>query len=135
MTNKGGGTQVPFGNDKQRLGETQISCGNDKEAALYHGDMPQRHFKKPGWTTIVLRGLAEIAFIIFLFYSNLLMGEFTRDSGRTKTLAAAVHDLWTMRTFAIGFVSACLGFGAIEFLRHRLLGQPDVVLDTDILRD
>jgi len=26
----------------------------------------------------LLRALAEVAFIIFLFYTNLLMGEFTR---------------------------------------------------------
>jgi hypothetical protein len=33
----------------------------------------------------VLRACIEIAFIIFLFYSNLLMGEFTVGNGKGKT--------------------------------------------------
>ena len=34
----------------------------------------------------VLRAVIEMAFIIFLFYSNLLMGEFTVINGQGKTL-------------------------------------------------
>ncbi len=37
----------------------------------------------------VLRAVIEIAFIVFLFYSNLLMGEFTHANGQGKTLGMA----------------------------------------------
>ncbi len=40
---------------------------------------------KPYWRAVV-----EVAFIVFLFYSNLLMGEFTRVNGQGKTLAFAL---------------------------------------------
>jgi 3-hydroxyacyl-CoA dehydrogenase len=42
----------------------------------------------------VLRAIIEIAFIVFLFYSNLLMGEFTVSNGHGKTLAIAFHDIF-----------------------------------------
>ena len=43
----------------------------------------------------VLRALIEVAFIIFLFYSNLLMGEFNASNRPGKTLAVALHDIVT----------------------------------------
>jgi hypothetical protein len=42
----------------------------------------------PAWKAII-----EIGFIVFLFYSNLLMGEFTRANGQGKTLAFAFEDI------------------------------------------
>ena len=33
--------------------------------------------------------MVEVGFIVFLFYSNLLMGEFTRANGPGKSLAFA----------------------------------------------
>ena len=44
--------------------------------------------------TTLLRAVIEVAFIVFLFYSNLLMGEFTHANGRGKTLAFAVRDIY-----------------------------------------
>jgi hypothetical protein len=65
------------------------------------------------------RAAIEIAFIIFLFYSNLLMGEFVRSSGKGKTLAFALGDIMTPTNFAIGLVSAVIGYGVFEFLRRK----------------
>lgn len=68
----------------------------------------------------ILRALVEIGFIIFLFYSNLLMGEFNRVSGQGKTLGAALYDVLTPANFAIGLVAALLGYLVVEFLRKKL---------------
>jgi hypothetical protein len=38
--------------------------------------------------------MVEVGFIVFLFWCNLLMGEFTRANGRGKTLAFAVEDVF-----------------------------------------
>jgi hypothetical protein len=66
------------------------------------------------------RPLVEVAFIVFLFYSNLLMGEFTRSHGRGKSLIAALHDVVTPTNLLIAVVSAVIGYGIVEFLRRKL---------------
>ena len=75
--------------------------------------MPTRHISG------VLRACIEVAFIIFLFYSNLLMGEFTADNGRGKTLSYAFADIFTLKNFEIALVSAVVGFIVFEGLRKR----------------
>ena len=65
------------------------------------------------------RALVEVAFIIFLFYSNLLMGEFTLANGHGKTFAVALRDIITGTNFLIALVSACIGYVIFEFLRRR----------------
>lgn len=68
-----------------------------------------------------LRGLAEIGFIIFLFYSNLLMGEFERSGmGRMKGFLWALSDIFTTSNLEIAIVAAVIGYGLIELLRTRL---------------
>ena len=69
---------------------------------------------KPTWRAII-----EIAFIIFLFYSNLLMGEFTRLNGQGKSLAFALGDIITPENFAIALISSCIGYGIFEYLRRK----------------
>lgn len=68
----------------------------------------------------VWRAVIEIAFIVFLFYSNLLMGEFTRANGHGKTLAAAFVDIFSCTNFAIAVLSSLIGYVVFEFLRKRL---------------
>ncbi|MGB8029114.1 MAG: hypothetical protein WCF30_05545 [Terracidiphilus sp.] len=70
---------------------------------------------KPLW-----RALIEVAFIVFLFYSNLLMGEFTGVNGHGKTFAFALQDIVTPTNFLIAIVSAFIGYGIFEFLRKKL---------------
>ena len=42
----------------------------------------------------IWRGVIEVGFIIFLFYANLLMGEFERSGmGLKKGLAWAIQDV------------------------------------------
>jgi hypothetical protein len=69
----------------------------------------------PTWKAIV-----EIGFIIFLFYSNLLMGEFTRANGRGKSLAFAVEDIFSLTNLVIACISGLLGFLFFDYLRKHL---------------
>ena len=68
----------------------------------------------------ISRALIEVAFIIFLFYSNLLMGEFNRISGHGKTLAFAFSDIFTVTNFAIALIAALIGHAVFHSLRKRL---------------
>lgn len=70
--------------------------------------------------TALWRAVIEVAFIIFLFYSNLLMGEFTGSNGRGKSMAFALHDIFTETNFAIALISAFIGYVAFEALRKKL---------------
>ena len=81
--------------------------------------MPQNE-KKPGLQRSILRAFIEIAFIVFLFYSNLLMGEFTVANSRGKTLGLAFADILTGTNFLIAIVSALIGYVVFELLRKRL---------------
>jgi hypothetical protein len=65
--------------------------------------------------------LVETGFIIFLFYSNLLMGEFERSGmGSRRGFAWAMRDVFTSWNFAIAVVAAIIGYLLVEFLRTRL---------------
>jgi len=64
--------------------------------------------------------MIEIAFIVFLFYSNLLMGEFSRSGkGQEMGLAWAVADILTPANFAIAITAAFIGYVGFEFLRSK----------------
>ncbi len=68
----------------------------------------------------IWRAVVEAAFIVFLFYSNLLMGEFGRTGkGQEMGLAWAIGDIWTPANFAIAVVAAFIGYVVFEFLRNR----------------
>ena len=69
----------------------------------------------------IWRGVTEVGFIIFLFYSNLLMGEFTRSGlGRGRSVVWAIEDIFTKANFAIAVVAALIGFVVVESLRKKL---------------
>ena len=65
--------------------------------------------------------MIEIAFILFLFYSNLLMGEFERSGmGQKRGLAWALRDIFTSANFGIAMIAGVIGYVVFEFLRKRL---------------
>jgi hypothetical protein len=78
-------------------------------------DPKRRNKLTPFWRAVV-----EVTFIIFLFYSNLLMGEFTSANERGKTLTFALHDFITPKNFIIALISALIGYSAFEYLRKKL---------------
>jgi hypothetical protein len=57
---------------------------------------------------------------VFLFYSNLLMGEFTHANGTGKSMADALYDIFTLTNFVIAMISAFIGYVVFEYLRKRL---------------
>ena len=68
----------------------------------------------------IWRAVIEVAFIMFLFYSNLLMGEFERSGmGQKKGLVWAIGDVLTVANFEIAMVAALIGYVFFEFLRKR----------------
>ena len=74
----------------------------------------------PRRLTPVWRAVIEVGFIVFLFYSNLLMGEFTASNGHGKTLAFALIDIFTAANFGIALISALIGYVVFEYLRRKL---------------
>jgi hypothetical protein len=68
----------------------------------------------------IWRVLTDVAFIVFLFYSNLLMGEFERSGmGQKKGLLWAMQDVFTGVNFEIAMVAAVIGYVVFEFLRDK----------------
>ena len=68
----------------------------------------------------VWRAVIEVAFILFLFYANLLMGEFERSGmGQKRGLAWAIRDVLTAANFEIAMIAALIGYVFFEFLRKR----------------
>jgi len=64
--------------------------------------------------------MVEVGFIIFLFYSNLLMGEFARSNGQGKSLVFAVNDIFTPTNFVIAVISGLIGYVVFEYLRKQV---------------
>jgi len=81
--------------------------------------MPSRE-TRTGKLAPLWRAIVEVGFIVFLFYSNLLMGEFERSNGRGKGLLFALRDTLTYRNFGIAVFSGFIGYGVVEFLRKRI---------------
>jgi hypothetical protein len=66
------------------------------------------------------RAVIEVGFIVFLFYANLLMGEFERAGmGSRRGLRWAIQDIFTMANFEIAMVAALIGYALFEFLRSK----------------
>ncbi|HLW99146.1 MAG TPA: hypothetical protein VKR82_10900 [Candidatus Acidoferrales bacterium] len=71
--------------------------------------------KKGPWRAII-----EVGFIVFLFYSNLLMGEFTRSgAGRNRGLAWALGEILTKENLLIAMIAALIGHLVVDFLRKK----------------
>jgi hypothetical protein len=68
----------------------------------------------------IWRAIVEVGFIIFLFYSNLLMGEFTRANGHGKTWTFAIEDVFSETNLAIAIISGLVGYLIFEYLRKKL---------------
>jgi hypothetical protein len=68
----------------------------------------------------VWRAAIEVGFIMFLLYSNLLIGEFVRSGmAQERGLTWAVVDIFTMANFAIAAIAALIGCVVVELLWHR----------------
>ncbi len=86
---------------------------------LYDGRMPG-NLSATRAKSILKAALLEIAFIVFLFYANLLMGEFTVSNGHGKSLTMALRDLLSAKSLITALVSAVIGFAGIQYLRRNI---------------
>jgi len=67
------------------------------------------------WSAIL-----EVAFIIFLFYSNLLMGEYNRTGqGQAKGLLWSIEDVVTVPNAIIAVIAATVGHFFFDYLRNN----------------
>ena len=70
------------------------------------------------------RAVVEVGFIIFLFYSNLLMGEFERSgAGRIRGFQWALADIFTKANLAIAIIASAIGYMLVELIRSRLWSE------------
>lgn len=61
----------------------------------------------------------EVAFIIFLFYSNLLMGEYNSSGqGQIKGFLWAIAEVVTVPNFIIAIISATVGHFFFDYMRN-----------------
>jgi hypothetical protein len=68
----------------------------------------------------VWRAMIEVGFILFLFYANLLMGEFERSgSGQKRGFLWAMKDVLTTANLEIAIIAALVGYLLFEFLRKK----------------
>jgi hypothetical protein len=93
------------------------------EGALIRSAMSETlppDLKRPRKLAPLWRALIEVGFIVFLYYSNLLMGEFEGSGqGGSRGMWWALHDILTEPNFAIALVTALIGYLVFEFLRKR----------------
>jgi hypothetical protein len=69
----------------------------------------------PFWRTVL-----EVGSILFFFYSNLLMGEYTGSGpGQKRGLLWAIQDIFTITNFIIACVLAFIGYVVFEIFRRR----------------
>ncbi|MBV8389341.1 MAG: hypothetical protein JO080_06045 [Mucilaginibacter sp.] len=72
-------------------------------------------------TKTILRVVVETGFIMFLFYANLLMGEYDKTgNGERRSLLWVLGDIFTIKNFIIAVISATIGYFVFEFLRKKL---------------
>jgi hypothetical protein len=68
----------------------------------------------------ITRAVIEVGFILFLFYANLLMGEFERTGmGTRRGLGWAIRDVFTIANFQIAMIAGLIGYVLFEFLRNK----------------
>jgi uncharacterized protein with PQ loop repeat len=69
----------------------------------------------------IWRTFLEMGFIIFLFYSNLLMGQYNLGHRFSdKPLLVAAANIVTLDNFIIAVVAAFVGHVVFDFIRRRL---------------
>ena len=66
----------------------------------------------------MVRAAVEIGFIVFLFYANLLMGEFAGTGlAQSRGLLWALCDIFTVQSIEIALLSGVTGYFVVEYLR------------------
>jgi hypothetical protein len=83
-------------------------------------ESPQDDGNGPRKPARVSRAFIEAGFIVFLYYSNLMMGEFEGSGqGRARGLLWAIKDIFTEANIAIALITALVGYMVFELLRRK----------------
>jgi hypothetical protein len=86
-----------------------------RSGSYFFGFARLQGMKKALWRAII-----EVGFIVFLFYANLLMGEFSRSGrGQKMGFSWAVADILTPANSMIAIVAALVGYVVFESLRSK----------------
>ena len=69
----------------------------------------------------VLRAIVEMGFITFLFYANLLMGEYNNSGGGKRNgLMWAIQDVFTSHNFFIALIASFIGHAVFGYMRKKI---------------
>jgi hypothetical protein len=72
-------------------------------------------------SSIFRRAIIEMTFILFLFYANLLMGQYNLGhSFANRSIVEACRNIFTIENAIIGVVAAFVGHVAFDHIRKRL---------------
>ena len=72
-------------------------------------------------TPSIWRTIIEVGFIIFLFYSNILMGEFINSGiGQSKGFLWAFLNIFNLTTFIIALIAGLIGHLVFSYFRKKL---------------
>ncbi len=81
----------------------------------------RKDYHRPKRLAPVWRTVLETGFIVFLFFSNLLMGEFTRTGlGYQNGFWWALKNIFTGTSVVLAVILALIGHLAFEFFIGRL---------------
>jgi hypothetical protein len=93
-----------------------MAYADEIEASFYYFYFMPQNQKK------IRRVILEVTFIVFLFYSNLLMGEFSRNGlGQKNGIFFALKDIFTLSNFTVAIILASLGHLIFDYLRNNRL--------------
>lgn len=67
----------------------------------------------------IIHAFIEMLFIIFLFYSNLFMGEYERSGAHKASFLFALEDIFTFSNFTIALISSFIAYIVFEYLRKK----------------
>jgi hypothetical protein len=68
----------------------------------------------------ILKTAVETGSIVFLFYANLLMGEYIRSGpGQQHGFLWALINIFTWANFLIAIIAALFGYVIFQFLRKK----------------
>src|SRR5579859_3306058 len=97
-----------------------LICSSRSPSREGRVQLADRSYNPSAMKKSLLRGVVEVAFIVFLFYSNLLMGEFERSGmGKRNGLSWALRDVFTLPNLEIAIIASAIGYVLVEILRTR----------------
>ena len=65
--------------------------------------------------------IIEFLFIMFLFYSNLLMSEYTKSEiNKHKNLLVSIDNIFTIENFIIAVIAAFISHFVFGYIRKKL---------------